>query len=241
MAKYATSICELTLELSIIHNHCAIELAIDNALYELNVKRVFGTGSGLHHLRHRSHEPKGNQPIWDRNQSYNPKTAQQKQLTIHPSLSLEITPLDVDTPNASPVRRRPFLSLVIGAHRSTPTTPSEESRYRQHLREGLNAPPLLEWRDSSSTTVELPVCNDEGIGVPDPDDDSSEMLLDRTAPVTPPSTPSFLSPSLGSQGLSYAGKIVNDASGTRRMMLRRKNSSLRRSSSSVNGENGSKV
>jgi hypothetical protein len=29
-------------ELSTIHNHCAIELAIDNALHDLNVKIAFG-------------------------------------------------------------------------------------------------------------------------------------------------------------------------------------------------------
>jgi hypothetical protein len=230
----------------VIHNHCAIELAIDSALYELNVKRVFGATSGLHHLRHRSHEPKSNQPLWENHHGQRYKTVHEKQLSIHPSLSLEITPLDVESPNVSPVHRRAFIASAIGAHRSTPTTPLEESRYRNHLGDSLGVPPLLHFTESHPGFAEHSLnlthdLHDDEYLSRSKSDGIFEMEPDLAAPVTPPSTPSFLSPSLGSQGLNYAGKMVNDASGTRRMMLRRKNSSLRRSSSSINGESLAKV
>src|SRR5271156_1339309 len=125
-------------ELSIVHNHCAIELAIDNALYAMNVKMVFGdTPSGLHHLRHRSHEPQVNERFWEgdpRKKPALPPLSISETSTSHPSISMEITPMDLESPNMSADSGRlRFFPSMLAKHRSTPTTPAEESRYRNRL------------------------------------------------------------------------------------------------------------
>jgi len=62
-----------TAELSIIRNHCAIELAIDNALHAMNVKMVFGnTPQSLHLLRRQSHQPQVNERFWEGDPRSNP-------------------------------------------------------------------------------------------------------------------------------------------------------------------------
>ena len=137
----------------------------------------------------------------------------------------------------SPVRNRPHFAAVLASHRSTPTTPSEESKYRKYLGDNLSLSPFSDWRETTPVGPESSPngnhelqnsssghqFNDENSTV-ECDDEQTDMA---TA-VTPPSTPSFLSTSLGSPTLTYGGKVIKDASGTRRMMLRRKNSALRK-------------
>lgn len=220
---------------------------------------MFGHASGLHHLRHRSHEPQVNQPLWDSRRTSDPKTfSHDKRTSLHPSLSLEITPLDVESPNVSPVGRRHLFSSVLTTHRSTPTTPSEESRYQKRLGESLAIPPFLDWREMTLTGLgssdlsmndsQNPISSmtrhDDGSSSGLEGRDSVNNHANMSAAITPPSTPTFLPHSLGSATLNFSSKAaVKDASGTRRMMLRRKTSSLRRSSSSstASGENAAKV
>lgn len=260
------------IELSIIHNHCAIELAIDNALYAMNVKMVFGNTPSLHHLRHRSHEPQVNQRIWDadkqRPQSYRQSSATKSGAT-HPSLSLEITPLDVDNPNMSSETHLRFFPTIIGSHRSSPTTPSEESRHRKRLTASISGygDAAVDWQgmtftalntqspgsseDSTETANSSPTKRHgeafSSSAVSIPGNPMSDTQAQLSSSVTPPSTPSLTSSSLGSPTLTYsaARNGVKDASGTRRMMLKRKSSSFLRTSSSASvtssNENGSKA
>lgn len=273
MAKYFSVRSPVSdfLELSIIHNHCAIELALDNALYAMNVKMVFGNTPSLHHLRHRSHEPQVNQRMWDADQQkrqFYPRSSATKSGASHPSLSLEITPLDVDNPNLSSEAHLRFFPIILGSHRSTPTTPSEESRYRRRLTgsiSGAGGPPL-DWQgmaftalnaqsagnleDSAETATSPPTGRygdsflNPGVSVPESTLSDRKSHLSLT--ITPPSTPSFASSSPGSPTLTYssARNGVKDASGTRRMMLKRKSSSFLRTSSSssiTSNETGSKA
>jgi hypothetical protein len=61
------------------------------------------------------------------------------------------------------------------------------------------------------------------------DEESSRMALS----ITPPATPVYGTPSSGSPTLAYGARTAGkDASGTRRMMLKRKSSSLLRLSAS---------
>ena len=253
MAQYALSLNPfLIAEMSIIHNHCAIELAIDNALYAMNVKMVFGNTPILHHLRHRSHEPRLNQPIWkgdeqtrqQNRQSYPPSNPN----VSHPSLSLEITPLDVDSPNMSPDGSRlRFFPSILSSHQSNPTTPTEESRYRKRLlhSSGSGGVPF-DWRGMTFTVMkpENSLDTDDAASLsptlyrseqpyPGMVDSMSDETNRLSMSITPPSTPSFTNQPLGSPSLSFSGRSVGrDASGTRRMMLRRKSSSFLRTSGS---------
>ena len=246
-------------ELSIIHNHCAIELAIDNALYALNVKMVFGNTPCLHHLRHRSHEPQVNES-WEGDPQRKPMLSQTSTTnTSHPSISMEITPLDVETPTTTQGSYTRLFPAILANHRSTPTTPAEETRYRKRL---LDSGPVSgglpsDWKgmmftllDSDADLSEDPI----DVVLPSPNyqhqSPASAMLGDGitdegnrlSLTITPPSTPSFSTPSLGSPALTYSTRgIVKDASGTRRMMLKRKSSSfLRASASQPVNENGSR-
>jgi len=68
------------------------------------------------------------------------------------------------------------------------------------------------------------------------DEDTSRISMR----ITPPSTPSFTNLDLGSPTLTYSARgQVKDASGTRRMMLKRKSSSLLRQTAQQM-ENGSR-
>lgn len=237
-------------ELSIIHNHCAIELAIDNALYAMNVKMVFGNTPGLHHLRHRSHEPQVNEH-WEGDPQRKPMLAQTPTAnTSHPSIPMEITPLDVESPRMTTQScQSRFFPAVLANHRSTPTTPAEETRYRKRL---LDSGPVSrglpsDWKgmmftvlDSSADQSEDPI--DVVLTSPNYQRQSpansvlGDSVIDDgnrlSLTITPPSTP-FSTPSLGSPTLTYSTRgTVKDASGTRRMMLKRKSSSFLRASAS---------
>jgi hypothetical protein len=220
----------LIIELSIIHNHCAIELAIDNALYALNVKMVFGNHTSPHHLRHRSHEPQVNER-WNRS----PVKRTTSTHTIS-TLATESTPLDVESPPGS----REGLRFLIANHRSTPSTPAEETGVRKRL---LSSGPLTGGLSLEGMTFTL---LDSGETEEAEEDSPSalvmggnrallgETLVDEESAlrITPPSTPQYGTPALGSPTLSYRGSVGKDASGTRKMMLKRKSSSLLRQSAS---------
>jgi hypothetical protein len=255
------------LELSIIHNHCAIELALDNALYAMNVKMVFGNTPSLHHLRHRSHEPQVRSSIWDADQHTRRSDPQSsvKSNASHPSLALEITLMDVDNPNLSSETHNRFFPTILESHRSTPTTPSEQTKYRRRPAGSspTNGELTLDWQALAFTALntqqsgnldnplepstpsqsrrygdrylnaELPIFRQE------PTDSQTQPPLT----ITPPSTPSFTTSALGSPTLTYSSRSgAMDASGTRRMMLKRKSSSFLRtpaSSSNTLNENQS--
>jgi len=231
---------------------------------------VFGnTPTGLHHLRHRSHEPQVNERFWEgdpRKKPALPPLSTSETSASHPSISMEITPMDVESPNMSPDSSRlRFFPSMLAKHRSTPTTPAEESRYRNRLLDSgpVNGGSALDWKGMSFTV--LKPSTDESVDQIDIDSTSptlqrypsgSAMLGDGisdegtrlTLTITPPSTPSFSTPSLGSPTLTYSGRgLIKDASGTRRMMLKRKSSSFLRAnvspasqSSQSIGENGSR-
>lgn len=234
-------------ELSIVHNHCAIELAIDNAIYALNVKMVFGNTRELHHLRHRSHEPQTTQRVWD--YSRQPRTAIQASSDTDDAPA-EMTPLDVESPNQSLDSRLRFFPSVL-AHRSTPSTPAEESRYQKRIGDSSGLP--LDLKGLAFTLLNQAEESEERSTLVPPSSQrtSSSMLGDGMSEdtqrvaltATPPSTPSFQTPSLGSPALTFSARgTVKDASGTRRMMLKRKSSSFLRTqywSSQPYGENGS--
>jgi len=218
----------------------------------MNVKMVFGdTPTGLHHLRHRSHEPQVNERFWEgdpRRKPVLPPSSTSETSTSHPSITMEITPMDVESPNMSPDSSRlRFFPSMLGKHRSTPTTPAEESRYRNRL---LDSDPVnggglpFDWKgmtftvlkpstdlsenqidvDSTSTTLQHYPSGSAMLG-----DGISDEGTQLALSITPPSTPSFATPSLGSPTLTYSGRgAVKDASGTRRMMLKRKSSSFLR-------------
>jgi hypothetical protein len=161
---------------------------------------------------------------------------------------MEITPMDVESPNMSPDSSRSrFFPSMLGKHRSTPTTPAEESRYRNRLLDNdpVNGGLPFDWKGMTFTV--LKPSTDLSEDQTDVDSTSptlqhypsgSAMLLSdgisdegtRLAlTITPPSTPSFATPSLGSPTLTYSGRgAIKDASGTRRMMLKRKSSSFLR-------------
>ena len=247
-------------ELSIIHNHCAIELAIDNALYAMNVKMVFGNTPGLHHLRHRSHEPQVNER-WDGDPQRKPMLPQNPTAnTSHPSMPMEITPLDVESPTITQGSHLRLFPAILANHRSTPTTPAEETRHRRRL---LDSGPISgglpsDWKGMTFTLLDSFDADQSedpiDIVLPSPNyqrqSPPSSMLSDGITDegnrlpltVTPPCSPSFTTPSLGSPTLTYSTRgTVKDASGTRRMMLKRKSSSfLRASASQPIGENGSR-
>ena len=244
-----------SVELSIIHNHCAIELAIDNALYAMNVKMVFGNTPGLHHLRHRSHEPQVNER-WEGDPQRKPMLTQTPTAnTSHPSLSMEITPLDVESPAMTQGSHPRLFPVILANHRSTPTTPAEETRYRKRLLDSgpVNGGLSSDWKGMTFTLLDSDQSEDP-IDVVSPNyqrqSSASSLLGDGitdegnrlSLTITPPSTPSFTTPSLGSPTLTYSTRgTVKDASGTRRMMLKRKSSSfLRASTSQSAGENGSR-
>jgi hypothetical protein len=79
-SKVLVDIHRLIGELSIIHNHCAIELAIDNALYDLNVKMVFGNVPNLQR---------------DSRRKSIPMLGSRYENPVYTSASMEMTPLDV--------------------------------------------------------------------------------------------------------------------------------------------------
>jgi len=247
-------------KLSIIHNHCAVELAIDNALYAMNVKMVFGNSQALHHYRHRSHEPQMHQPSWDGALQKRWLTSLQPSNSngTHPALSMEITPLDVDDPQQLQNHNSRFLPSRLASHRSTPSTPSEESQYRKGLSGNGTLVPgtALEMSfasfdsqtgNSSEDSVDSPMVSEHASStaafpsISAPDDDRPRR---KSISVTPPSTPLNSTISLVSPTLACTGLRASDVSGTRRMMLKRKSSSfLRASTSPTNtrfGENGSR-
>lgn len=253
------------LELSIIHNHCAIELALDNALYAMNVKMVFGNTPSLHHLRHRSHEPQVGSSIWDADRQTRrpyPQSSSIKSNAGHPSLALEITPMDVDNPNLSSETHNRFFPTILGSHRSTPTTPSEQSKYRRRLAGSFptNGELALDWQalaftaltpqqsdnldnpSEPSTPLQSKCYGDQYLNAEFPifGKEPAESQTQLSLTITPPSTPSFTTSALGSPTLTYSSSRngTMDASGTRRMMLKRKSSSfLRTSTSSSNAPN----
>jgi hypothetical protein len=239
--------------MSIIHNHCAIELAIDNALYALNVKMVFGNTPTLHHIRHRSHDPRLNQPIYkgdeqnqqQNRQSYPPSTTNVE----HPSLSFEITPLDVESPNMSPDESRlRFFPSILSSHQSTPTTPTEESRHRTRLLHSSGSGGLpFDWRGLTFTSMKPDHSGDvedtasssptlyrsDQSSFPGMAEGGAEDANRLSTTITPPATPAFANQPLPSPSLSFSGRNAGrDASGTRRMMLRRKSSSYLRTMAS---------
>jgi hypothetical protein len=226
----------------------------------MNVKIVFGNSQALHHYRHRSHEPQMNQPTWD-------GASQKRYLTsshpsnsngAHPALSMEITPLDVDDPQQFQNHHPRFLPSLLTNHRSTPSTPAEESQYRKGLFSNGTLLPgtALEMSfasfdsqagNSSEDSVDSPMQSEPSSStaafpsISAPDDDRPRR---KSISVTPPSTPLNSTIPLVSPTLTYTGLRVSDVSGTRRMMLKRKSSSfLRASTSPTNtrfGENGSR-
>ena len=214
---------------------------------------VFGNAPGLHHLRHRSHEPQVNEGIWGGDPHRRPtlsKLPSSIDNSSHPSLSMEITPLDVESPSMSPDSHLRFFPSILANHRSTPTTPAEETGYRKRL---LDAGPVngglpLDWKGMTFTLLDSSADHEgptESSPTRERQSPASSMLGDDitddsnqlSLTITPPSTPSFATPSLG---FSSRG-AVKDASGTRRMMLKRKSSSfLRASASQPEGETGSR-
>jgi hypothetical protein len=220
---------------------------------------VFGNAPGLHHLRHRSHEPQVNEGIWGGDSQRRPTLSRlpsSADNSSHPSLSMEITPLDVESPSMSPDTHLRFFPSILANHRSTPTTPAEETGYRKRL---LDAGPVngglpLDWKGMTFTLLDSSSADHEGLTESSPTcerqsptssilgddiiDDSNRVSLT----ITPPSTPSFSTTSLGSPTLTFSSRgAIKDASGTRRMMLKRKSSSsLRASASQPEGETGSR-
>lgn len=248
-------------KLSIIHNHCAIELAIDNALYTLNVKMVFGNATTPHHLRHRSHEPQLTKPAWESpSQGFTSSKPKLQRLSIsdtQTSVPVEMGPLDVESPQKYQDEQIRILPAILANHRSTPSTPVEESRYRRRLGGSPASMSIrpLDWKGMTFTLMD----NQKGDSPEDSQElqspvhherqnSSSSMLGDMNddsasrVTVTPPSTPSFITPTLGSPAMTRAA--MKDASGSRRMMLKRRSSSyLRVTGSSQNGntENGARL
>ena len=253
-------------ELSIVHNHCAIELAIDNALYAMNVKMVFGNATTLHHLRHRSHEPQLSKRVWESSEQgrgdSKPKL-QRLSTSETTSIPMEMGPLDVESPQRSQDAQVRFLPAILANHRSTPTTPAEESRYWRRIAGSpvsMGVRPL-DWKGMTFTLMDSPNGDhkDDSQDLESPSrqgrqNSSSSMLGDdmaddaasrATFTLTPPSTPSFVMPSLTSPTMTFAQRAaLKDASGSRRMMLKRKSSSYLRasvSSSQNGGENGARL
>jgi len=213
---------------------------------------VFGNATSLHHLRHRSHEPQVNERMWAKS----PPKRTTSSRTIH-SFSTEVTPLDVE----SPTRKREvvhFHPSIIASHRSTPSTPAEETGVRKRL---LNTIPLTGYVPPEGMIFTLldTSADQEEAGV---DENNHSPLIMRSGRststllgegmltdedtsrismrITPPSTPSFTNLDLGSPTLTYSARgQVKDASGTRRMMLKRKSSSLLRQTAQ-HMENGSR-
>jgi hypothetical protein len=213
---------------------------------------VFGNTSGLHHLRHRSHEPQVNKRIWDRdlrkNTAYTPPSTSTENAP-NGSILAELTPLDVESPDVSSDSQLRFFPSILPNHRSTPTTPAEESRSRTRLLDTgtingltLNRKGMAFTHLNPSSTVGSDDVTDTLSPSPDYPQHSptTSMLGDSltedgnrpTLAITPPSSPSFNTPSVGSPSLAYSGRgTVKDASGTRRMMLKRKSSSFLRAAS----------
>ena len=215
---------------------------------------VFGkTPTSLHHLRHRSHEPQVNEPFWEGDPRKNqllPHSSSSDRGTSHPSISMEITPMDVESPDMSPdTSRLRFFPSILAKHRSTPTTPAEESRSRNKLVDNvsINGGLPLDWKGMAFTMLKPSTDQSED----QTDVDSTVSAIQRypsertmlgdgvidertrlALTITPPSTPSFTTPSL-SPTLTYSGRgPIKDVSGTRRMMLTRKSSSFLRVNSS---------
>ena len=145
---------------------------------------------------------------------------------------------------------------VLANHQSTPTTPAEETRYRRRLLESgpVSGGLPSDWKGMTFTLLDSDPSEDPiHVALPSPNyqrqSSVSSMLGDGIADergrlsltITPPSTPSFTTPSVGSPTLTYSARgAVKDASGTRKMMLKRKSSSfLRASASEPVAENGS--
>lgn len=180
---------------------------------------VFGNNTGPHHLRHRSHEPQVNER-W--NTSPVKRTTSTHTIS---TLTTEITPLDVESP-----ARKDGLRFLIARHRSTPSTPAEETGVRKRL---LNSGPLTGGLPLEGMTFTL-------MDSADGDEDESPLMLGETLvddesarmarSITPPATPAYGTPALGSPTVTFSART--DASGTRRMMLKRKSSSLLRQSAS---------
>jgi hypothetical protein len=159
---------------------------------------------------------------------------------------MEITPLDVESPNASPSIRRTFFPSIYATHGSTPTTPAEETGYRKRLLDpGAGLP--IDWKGMAFTLLDDLTSAHQAEGPIDvassqqrqsPDNSIvGNGLADGESPLSlatsPPSTPSLATPSLDSPTLAFSVRgAVMDASGTRRMMLRRKSSSYLRVSAS---------
>lgn len=231
----------------------------------MNVKMVFGNSQGLHHLRHRSHEPRMNQTTWDRAAQKQPTHAlslSANSSSSHPSLSMEITPLDVDDPQ-QPSDSHPRFMPSLANHRSTPATPAEESHHRRRLLSTGTLTPgsSIDWKGtnltlfspstgdtnevSTSAMAQSEHSTSSTLAFPStgaPEDSPSRRM---SICITPPSTPSVNATlPLGSPTLTYSGLRSSDASGTRRMMLKRKSSNyLRATTSPTNtrvGENGAR-
>ena len=219
----------------------------------MNVKMVFGSSPSLHHLRHRSHEPQMNQPIWDgaaRKHSAQSLSSLSTSNSSHPSLTMEITPLDVDNPKQSQDSHPPFLPSLLTSHRSTPSTPAEESHYRKRLHGVLSPGTALDWKGMSFTVLgQANSSEDHADSLISPEQSDSSTFgfpsVNTGEPrrmsisITPPSSPSLNATTpVVSPSMSYTS-LRGDASGTRRMMLKRKNSNfLRASISSTNARSG---
>jgi hypothetical protein len=82
--------------------------------------------------------------------------------------------------------------------------------------------------DSEETVDDAGGMLGEGLG----DEEPGRMALS----ITPPATPVYGTPSSGSPTLAYGARTAGkDASGTRRMMLKRKSSSFLRQSAQLEG------
>jgi hypothetical protein len=164
--------------------------------------------------------------------------------------SPKITPLDVESPKISRDGRLRLFPYVLSNHRSTPSTPAEESRYRKKLLDKGEVIPL-EWKGMAFTVLEGDSQMDESDDEPESPtlrvNGSSTSLGNLTlsdtgmlpGTITPPSSPSFHTPALGSPTLSFSGRTGGkDASGTRKMMLKKRNSFIRAMSSASQTEDG---
>jgi hypothetical protein len=170
--------------------------------------------------------------------------------------------MDVDNPNLSSETHNRFFPAILGSHRSTPTTPSEQSKYRRRLVGSFptNGEVDIDWQalaftalspqqsdnldnpSEPSAPLQSKGCGDQYVNAEFPifGIEPTESQTQLSLAITPPSTPSFTTSALGSPTLTYSSSRngTMDASGTRRMMLKRKSSSfLRTSTSSSNAPN----
>ena len=83
-SKILVDIHKLIEELDIIHNNCAIELAIDSALHDLNVKMAFGNAPNQVRDSRRKSTPISEHPV--------------HAMLRHHSISMGMTTLDEPSP-----------------------------------------------------------------------------------------------------------------------------------------------